>query len=343
MLKTKNGLPKHCCYSIDRHGQRRVKFQKQGFSTYLKGTPWSEEFMRQYAAALDGVKERAKEIGAARTNPGTISALCVSYYRSPGFLNLKKSTQGVRRNIIEKFRSRHGDKPVEGLERKHINEIIGAMAETPEAANNLLKVLRSILGYAITIDMIEANPAAVVRKYKSRTGGRHSWTKEEIAQFESHHAIGTRAHLALALGLHTGQRKGDVIRMGWQHITDDMIAVEQEKTGTKLMIPISSALAQVLAQLPRTNMTFLVTERGAPFTSAGFGNWFHEQCILADLPKRCTFHGLRKSCATRLADIGCSVHEIAAITGHRSLGLVAHYTRSVDQQKLARDARRVNK
>ena len=53
---------------------------------YLTGTPWSEDFMRQYAAALDGVKEQTANIGAERTKPGSFDALCVSYYRSPDFL-----------------------------------------------------------------------------------------------------------------------------------------------------------------------------------------------------------------------------------------------------------------
>ena len=56
MLRTKSGLPKHCCWNTDRHGKRRVRFRKDWFSTYLTGTPWSEDFMRQYATALDGVK-----------------------------------------------------------------------------------------------------------------------------------------------------------------------------------------------------------------------------------------------------------------------------------------------
>ena len=43
---------------------------------YLTGTPWSEDFMRQYAAALDGVKVQAGNIGAARTKPGSFDALC---------------------------------------------------------------------------------------------------------------------------------------------------------------------------------------------------------------------------------------------------------------------------
>ena len=56
MLRTKSGLPKHCCWNADRHGTRRVRFRKNRFTTYLTGTPWSEDFMRQYARALDSVK-----------------------------------------------------------------------------------------------------------------------------------------------------------------------------------------------------------------------------------------------------------------------------------------------
>jgi len=41
---------------------------------------------------------------------------------------------------------------------------------------------------------------------------------------------------------------------------------------------------------------------------------------------------------TRLADAGCTAHEIAAISGHRTLKEVEHYTRAVDQARLARAA-----
>ena len=84
-------------------------------------------------------------------------------------------------------------------------------------------------------------------------------------------------------------------------------------------------------------VTFLMTERGAPFTAAGFGNWFREQCNLAGLPQ-CSAHGLRKAAATRLANAGCSVDQVKAITGHRSLAEVARYTKAADQQRLARQA-----
>jgi integrase len=337
MRRNKSGLPQYCSWNTDQHGRKRVRFRKAGFAIYLTGIPWSDDFMRQYAAALEGLKARAAEVGAARTMPGTFNALCVSYYRSPEFRGLKASTQGVRRNIIERFRNEHGDKPVARLGRTHVKDIIGAKANTPEAANNLLKVLRVMLDYAVDIEMIPSNPAAGVKRYKSRGDGFHSWAESEIAQFQARHLIDTRAGLALALLLYTGQRRGDVIGMGWQHVRGDKIVVRQEKTDTPLMIPMHPELVRALKSLPKTNMTFLMTERGAPFTPAGFGNWFRDQCNLAGLPQ-CSAHGLRKAAGRRLAEAGCSGEEIKAVLGHKSLSAVAIYTRAADQERLARQA-----
>jgi integrase len=219
MVKTRSGLPKHCTYQLDRDGKRRVRFRRRGVSVYLTGIPWSEDFMRQYAAALEREQGQRAQIGAAkRTLPGSFSALCVAYYGSPEFRGLKASTQAVRRNILECFRAEHGHRPLKDLHRIHVQNIIGAKAGTPEAANNLLKVLRVVLNHAVEIGMIANNPAIGVKRYRSRSEGHHSWTEAEIAQFQERHSVETRAGLALALLLYTGQRRSDVVRMGQQHV-----------------------------------------------------------------------------------------------------------------------------
>src|SRR5687768_10124157 len=115
MLRIRADLPKYCTWAWDRHGKRRPRFRKNGFSTYMAGTPWSQDFMDSYAAALSGVKSRSNEIGAARTRLGSFNALVVTYYRSPDFRALRASTQSARRGIIERFRYEHGDKPVRAL------------------------------------------------------------------------------------------------------------------------------------------------------------------------------------------------------------------------------------
>jgi integrase len=339
MLRVKNGLPKHCCWNTDRHGRRRVRFRKGAFSTYLIGIPWSEDFMRQYATALEGVSTKATgNIGVERTKAGSFNALVVSYYRSPEFRGLKASTQVMRRNIIERFRLEHGDSPINRLARSHIKEIIGAKANTPEAANNLLKVLRVLLNYAVSVDMIPSNPTIGIKKYRSENpDGIHTWTEDEVPQFLARHPIGTMAHLAMMLMLCLGQRRSDVVRMGWQHIRNGKITLRQEKTNTALLIPIHPDLEQALALAPRNNLTFLVTMFGKPFTTAGFGNWFRERCDEAGLPQ-CSSHGLRKLAATRLTNVGCSDREIMAITGHKSVSQVSPYTKARDQSRLAEQA-----
>jgi integrase len=239
---------------------------------------------------------------------------------------------------MERFRNEHGMKPIARLGRAHIKDIIGAKANTPEAANNLLKVLRVLLNHAVEVGMIASNPAVGVKRYRSRGGeGIHTWTEAEVAQFEARHPIGTKARLALELLLGTGQRRSDVVRMGWQHRKGDEIAVRQQKTDEALLIPMELSLVQAVAAVPKTNLTFLVTERGAPFTAAGFGNWFRDRCNEAELPQ-CSAHGLRKLAATRLANAGCSTDQVKAITGHKSLSEVARYTKAADQRRLARQA-----
>jgi len=211
MRRNKSGLPKHCAWNTDRHGKRRVRFRRKGFTTYLTGLPYSDDFMAQYWVAMEAVK-KTENIGAAlRTKPGSLNELCVAYYRSPGFLDLKASTKDGRRGIIEAFRKLHGDKPVARLQRQHVEQIISEKHKTgPNAANNLLKVLKVLLSHAVDIGMIATSPAIGIRRFKIRSDGYPPWTEEEIAQFEAAHPVGSKARLAFALLLFTAQRVSDV-------------------------------------------------------------------------------------------------------------------------------------
>jgi integrase len=55
-------------------------------------------------------------------------------------------------------------------------------------------------------------------------------------------------------------------------------------------------------------------------------------------PKGISAHGLRKATARRLAELGCSTHEIAAVTGHATLAEVQRYTEAANRKRLAREA-----
>lgn len=331
-------LPKYCSEFADRHGKMRVRFRRKGQEPhYFQSVPWTAEFMAEYQACLDKVAAPKIQPGAARTKPGTISALVVAYYGSPEFRGLSTSTQATYRLIIERFRQEHGGKRVATIERHHIKAIIGKRADTPAAANHLLRLIKTLMAFAVDAGFRREDPTHKLRGFRLRSDGFHTWSEDEIATFEERHPIGSPARLALALMLYTGQRRSDAVKMGWQHVTGDKIKVRQQKTNVLLAIRMHRRLADVLAGTPRANLTFLTTSFGKPFTPAGFGNWFRDRCNEAGLPQ-CSAHGLRKAAARRLAEAGCSNQQIKAVTGHRTDREVSRYTAAADQARLADQA-----
>jgi integrase len=276
-------------------------------------------------------------------------ALAVSYYNSLAFRRMGQKTQSVYRNIIDRFcretdtrGKEHGDEPAAGLQTKHIVKLMAARADKPDSANGLRKVLRVMMQHAIEIELRSDDPTQGVKTIKPKSKlGFHRWTEDEIAQFEARHPIGSKPRLALALGLYTGQARQDVVKMGPQHIRDGILSWVRGKTerstGTELSIPVHPNLRSIIDATPSGHLTFLVTEFGKPFAVAGFGNWFREQCDMANL-RHCSFHGLRKAASVRLAEAGCTPHEIAAITGHASLKEIVRYTQTADRKRLARSA-----
>jgi integrase len=338
---------------VDRHGYPRYYFRRPGFARVtLPGSPWSQEFMDAYARA-NSLAPAAATVGSDKVKPRSIHALAIAYYDSRAFNDLKPHTQSVYRNIIERFCHQtdgagqpYGDKSAVALMSRHIEQLMEARRATPDSANNLRKCLREMMKVAVKLGWREGDPTLGVKKIKSRKrGGFHRWTDAEIAQFEERHAVGTKARLAMALGLYTGQARQDVIDMGAQHITreDDLEILNwvrkktEDKTGLELAIPVHPELRRVIDATPRKHLKFLVTEYGAPFSVEGFGHWFRTRCNEAGL-RHCTFHGLRKAAATRLVDAGCDVVEAAAITGHASLMELQRYIETRDRKQAARRA-----
>jgi integrase len=167
------------------------------------------------------------------------------------------------------------------------------------------------------------------------TGGLPS--SDEISTFEAH-PVGSKPRLALALGLYTAQRRGDVIRSGRQHIGDGVLILRQQKTGTPLEIPVHPELERIIAATPIGHLTLLTTKSGRSYAGNDLSERFRIWCDQAGLPQRCVFHGLRKAAARRLAEAECTVHEIAAATGRTSLREVERYTRDFDRARLAKNA-----
>jgi integrase/recombinase XerD len=91
-------------------------------------------------------------------------------------------------------------------------------------------------------------------------------------------------------------------------------AKNEHRNPIEIDIPLHPELGVSIAATPSGHLALLTTEFGRPFTPAGFGNWFRDQCDQANL-HHCSAHGLRKATAAALAEAGATAHEIAAVTG----------------------------
>jgi len=209
----------------------------------LPGIPGSAEFMEAYQAALAAAPVA---IGAStRSKLGSVSAAIAEYYGSQAFRSLTGGTPAKRRVILERFREDYGHKRLATLPRDFIVALIDTMA--PHTARNWLKSFRHFIRWCESRKLVRSDPTWGIKVRVPQSGGHHTWSEDEIAQYEAAYPIGSKARLALALGLYTAQRRGDVVRMGRQHIRNGELMVRQGKTNAALLIPVLPVLAAIIA------------------------------------------------------------------------------------------------
>lgn len=300
----------------------------------LPGLPGSIEFATEYAR----LNASFADVGKTPAVPGTFDAMVEAYLASGEYRqNLKQKTKDAYRYDLDILRTRFGKFRVADIEVKHVLKMRDFFADKPGKANTLVRTLRVVFGWGIGRGLMKTNPADLkgVNVKKLKIGAHKPWAPAALAKFRAE----GQPHLVLAfeLGLATGQRQGDLIRLRWDDISDGVVHVAQEKTGKELWLPVSKHLAGVLARAPRQAVTVLVNSRGTPWIKANpLAQAFGAEITRLGLDGL-VFHGLRKTAAVALADVGCSTKQIAAVTG-QSDQMVEHYTRGADQKRLAKAA-----
>ena len=268
---------------------------------------------------------------ARKIAPGSLADLVTQYKGAPEFRNLQPQTRQDYGGLLEVLLETWGAFPATSIGRKHILGLRDKYAATPAKANKLVKVLRIVLAFAIDREYTNNNPAKGIKNLPMGKG-HATWPAEAIDKLLA--TAPPMMTLACKLGLYTGQREGDCLRMSWHDYDGSYINVVQAKTGTKLRIPVHMELMKALDAQARVSPIILTTATGKPFTCQNFRHHWGAAMKAAGLTGL-VFHGLRYTAAARLAEAGCSLKEIAAITGHKSLSMIAKYSRGADQERLA--------
>ncbi|WP_235865801.1 tyrosine-type recombinase/integrase [Pseudovibrio exalbescens] len=345
---------KYTSVDVDRHGNIRVYIRLPGAKKhrvraeiYDQNGNLTREFSEEYHAVVSG-KLKQQPNNRTAWEPGTLGWLVEQFYKSKTYHEYAPSTQADRRSVLDSYCDFVGGLPFQRLEKEHLEGHQLQKRKTPAAADKLVKYVKKLYYWAMEADSIkkrfpiESNPAKGI-KYMNESAGYHAWTKKEVAQFRSQHPIGTKARLAFEIFINLGIRKSDIVKLGWSNITEDCITFVPTKGDSKkgaagkLTLPIPPALKEILARVPRTQKTFILTEQGKPFTANGFGNKMRDWCDAAGL-RNCTSHGIRKTAATNLAEAGASERQLMAVFGWTDPKMATFYTRAAEQKHLAKAA-----
>jgi integrase len=236
------------------------------------------------------------------------------------------------------FRAIVGTAPLAHLKPAHIGQLVAEKAgKSPAGARVMLAAIRAFTRYCIAVELLRHDPAIGTKTPKVvNPDGYHTWSEDQIRQFEDTHPVGSLARLGFGLHLFTIQRTGDVIDMGRQNVgRDGVTRLTQKKRGAKVAIPIHPELQRILDTVPLTaELRFLHALHGKRFGQNQYNAMWRKWREEAGLPRECVPRGLRKAGMDRLAEVGCTVHEIAAISGHKTLAQVQHYTAKVDRERV---------
>lgn len=282
------------------------------------GTPGSPEFIANYNAAVASL---------VRVRDDCLASLITRYIRSPAFTNLKPATRKHYSWHLTVIENKFGDMPIVALKDRRVRaDFLGWRDEvaerSPRQADIGMAVFARMLSWAYDKGIAPAHPLEKPGRLYRANRSASIWSEENEAAFYDH--APKHLHLPLMLALWTGQRKADLLALTWADYDGDHIRLMQKKTGARVAVPVGAALKSALDTSRSSvglddggagKLPILRNESGKPWTDGGFSASWRKACAKAGVVG-VTFHDLRGTAVTRLARAGCTVPEIASITGH---------------------------
>jgi integrase len=278
----------------------------------LHGEPGSPEFVTSYREAHERL----------RTPDSSRFRSLVVQYRTEKLETLAASTRQKWAPWLDRIAEHFGDLSIAQFDRpEKIRPIIvqwrNKWADKPRTADYALQVLSAVLSYAVDpLGKVAGNPCEGIKQLYSSDRSEIIWTDADVAQLKR--SCSSEISHAVDLAAHSGLRLGDLLRLSWAHIGDEVIIIGtgKSKQRREAMVPLYAALRGVLERIPRYATTVLTNTRERPWTLNGFTSAFNRAKHAAGMSDRnLHFHDLRGTAATHFYTAGLSKDEIADIMG----------------------------
>src|SRR5262245_55193452 len=173
------------------------------------------------------------------------------------------------------------------------------------------------------------------RKRNAEVRAREYLTDGEIARLidaAGKNPHGHRDATAVLVAYRHGLRAAELVTLRWDAVdfAHGRVHVYRVKSGSESVHPLSGRELRALRRLKREQdpaSPFIFTsERGAPFTPAGFRKMFARLGAAAGFDFPVHPHMLRHACGFKLANDGVDTRSLQAYLGHRNIQHTVRYT-----------------
>lgn len=145
-----------------------------------------------------------------------------------------------------------------------------------------------------------------------------------------------RLYVLVLMALTTGARKGELLGLKWSDIGFERAeaSVGVTKNGDPRVLPLTPAVAAELQRFKGKPLELVFGSPRDPLRAFTFEPRFNDALRVARV-RDFTFHALRHSCASMLAQNGATLLEIADLLGHRQLQMTKRYSHLATGHKTA--------
>jgi integrase len=274
----------------------------------LVGEPGSPKYVASYVAAYASRRQ---------PNASAFRSIIAGYKAGKDFERLEPRTQRDYLRQIARIEVAFGDLPIAALDDPRVTKDFldwrDGLSISPRQTDYAWTVLMRLVSHARARGLTSYRPPDRIEPLYHADRSDKIWLDDHVAAFMG--AASDPLQRAMVLGLETGQRQGDLLILPWSAYDGTWIRLRQNKTGARVNIPVTRRLRAVLENTPRIATTILTDRRGRPWREKTFQNNWRDAARKAGIVGL-TFHDLRGTAVTRLAEATCTNAEIASITGH---------------------------
>ena len=302
------------------------------------------------AAAQSGVNPKLRRMADVQAHTAvdaqaeadqlaTVARLFVERHVKPNL----KSWRAIASMVEKKMIPAWGDRPIQSITRRDVVALVDFVgAKAPVMANRVGSVATKLFAWCVERGLMETSPATgMPRQFQEKSRSRVLTEAEIKAVWQAADALGYPGGSLTKLLLLTACRLREVACLTRAQIAGDAITLPETKSGRAHAIPITRQIKAVLVTMPKFPGEYLLTNAAGTRPMGAFSSVKEKLDGLSGVTDW-TFHDLRRTCATGLAQLGIAPHVVEAALNHAGgeiSGVAAIYNRYsyADEKRAALD------